>query len=107
MDKVIWKSTEEGPYFLGNVLVRVRVVFLPNCFLILSLHKHRSVEAFLNKKNYIIDNNSIDNNIILYQSLSCIDLILKKEKEKERVVLIWPFVSKFQSSNMHKHKNFL
>ena len=45
MDKVIWKSTGEWPYFLGNVLVRVRVVFLPDCHLILSLFKHRGVEA--------------------------------------------------------------
>ena len=30
MDKVIWKLTGERPYFLGNVLVEVRIVFLPN-----------------------------------------------------------------------------
>ena len=46
MDKSIWKSTGEQPYFLGNVLVEVRVVFLPDCPLILSLLKHRDVEAF-------------------------------------------------------------
>ena len=51
MDKVIWKLTGEIPYFLGNVLLRVKVVFLPNCHLVLSLYKHRSVRAFLNKKN--------------------------------------------------------
>ena len=38
-------------YFLDNVLVGVRVVFLPNCLLVLSLHKHRGVRAFLNQKN--------------------------------------------------------
>ena len=45
MDKVIWKSTGEWPYFLGNVLVGVRVVFLSDCHLVLSLFKHRGVEA--------------------------------------------------------------
>ena len=37
--------------FLGNVLIGVRTVFLPNCPLILFLLKHRSAGAFLNKKN--------------------------------------------------------
>ena len=37
--------------FLGNVLVGVRVVFLPDYPLVLSLLKHRGVGAFLNKKN--------------------------------------------------------
>ena len=37
--------------FLGNVLIGVRVVFLPNCPLILFLLKHRTTWAFLNKKN--------------------------------------------------------
>ena len=46
MDKVIWKLIGEGPYFLGNVLVGVRVVFLPDCPLILSLLKYRDVGAF-------------------------------------------------------------
>ena len=51
MDKSIWKSTGEWPYFLGNVLVEVRVVevrvvFLPDCPLILPLLKHRDVGAF-------------------------------------------------------------
>ena len=35
---------------MGNVLVKVRVVFLPDCPLILSLFKHRDVGAFLKKK---------------------------------------------------------
>ena len=48
MDKVIWKITREKSYFVGNVLVGVRVAFLPECPLILSLLKHRGVEAFLN-----------------------------------------------------------
>ena len=51
MDKAIWKSTEEWLYFLDNILVGVRVVFLPNCTLVLSLLKYRSVEVFLNLKN--------------------------------------------------------
>ena len=51
MDKVIWKSIGEWPYFLDNVLVRVRVVFLPDCHLVLSLLKHRGIGAFLNPKN--------------------------------------------------------
>ena len=46
MDKSIWKSTGEWPYFLGNVLVKVIVVFLPDCPLILSLLKYRDVGAF-------------------------------------------------------------
>ena len=46
MDKIIWKSTGEWSYFLGNVLVEVRVVFLPDCPLILSLLKHRDVGTF-------------------------------------------------------------
>ena len=51
MDKAIRKSTGEWPYFLGNVLVGVRVVFLPDCPLILFLLKYKGVSAFLNKKN--------------------------------------------------------
>ena len=33
-------------YFVGNILIEVRVVFLPDCPLILSLLKHRDVGAF-------------------------------------------------------------
>ena len=47
MDKAIWKSTEKWPYFLGNVLVGVRVVFLLDCHSVLSLLKHRG----FNQKN--------------------------------------------------------
>ena len=50
MDKKICKLTEEWSYFLCNVLVGVRVTFLLNCPLVLSLLKHRGVEAFLNQK---------------------------------------------------------
>ena len=50
MNKTIWKLTIERSYFLGNVLVRVRVEFLPNCLLVLSLLKHRNVKVFLNQK---------------------------------------------------------
>ena len=45
------KVTGEWSYFLGNVLVGVRVVFLLECLLILSLFKYKGVGAFLNKKN--------------------------------------------------------
>ena len=51
MDKTIWKLIGEWPYFLGNVLVGVKVVFLSDCPLILFLLKHRSVGVFLNQKN--------------------------------------------------------
>ena len=51
MNKEVWKSTREWPYFLGNVLLEVKVVFLPDCPLILSILKHRDVEAFLNQKD--------------------------------------------------------
>ena len=50
MDKEIWKSIGDWPYFLGNILVRVRVVFLPDYSLVLSLLKHRDVRVFFNKK---------------------------------------------------------
>ena len=50
-DKTIWKSTREQSYFLDNVLVGVKVVFLPDCPLVLSLLKHKGVGAFFNKKN--------------------------------------------------------
>ena len=48
MDKVIWKPSRESPYFVGNVIVQVRHVFLPDYPLLLSLLKYRGVEAFLN-----------------------------------------------------------
>ena len=51
-------------YFLGNILVGVRVVFLPNCPLVLSLLKHRGVGIFLNKKMRIPNNESSLNNSI-------------------------------------------
>ena len=59
MDKVIWKLirklkkkiTGEWSYFLGNILVGVRVIFLPDCPLVLFLLKYKGVGAFLNKKN--------------------------------------------------------
>ena len=50
MDKKIWKSAEMWSYFLGNVLVGVKVIFLPNYPLVLSIFKHRDVGAFLSKK---------------------------------------------------------
>ena len=48
MNKSIWKLIGEWSYFLGIVLVGVRVVFLPDCPLVLSLFKLRGVRAFLN-----------------------------------------------------------
>ena len=45
MDKVIWKLTGNS-YFLDNVLVGVRVTFLPDYPLVLSLLKHRDVGHF-------------------------------------------------------------
>ena len=50
MDKVIWKLIENLSYFLGNILMGVRVAFLPDYSLILSLLKHRDIEAFWTKK---------------------------------------------------------
>ena len=47
MDKTIWKSIGEWPYFLGNILVGVRVVFLLDCHLVLSLLKYKGVGVFL------------------------------------------------------------
>ena len=51
MDKAIWKSTRKQPYFVGNILVGVRVIFLLDCPLVLSLLKLKGVEVFLNQKN--------------------------------------------------------
>ena len=45
------KFNREWPYFLGNVLIGVRIVFLPDCHLILSLLKDRDVRIFFNQKN--------------------------------------------------------
>ena len=50
MDKVIWKSIGEWSYFLDNILVGVRVVFLSDRHLVLSLLNHRGVGVFLNQK---------------------------------------------------------
>ena len=51
MDKIIWESIREWPYFLDNVLMGIRIVFLSDCPLVLSLLKYRGVGVFLNKKN--------------------------------------------------------
>ena len=37
-------------YFVGNVLLQVRHVFLPDYFLVLSLLRHKGVGIFLNQK---------------------------------------------------------
>ena len=48
-ENLIYKwITEKWSYFLGNVLMGVRVVFLPNCPIVLFLLKHRGIWAFLN-----------------------------------------------------------
>ena len=52
MNKVIWKLIRNLSYFLGNVLMRGRVAFLPDYPLILSLLKHRGVEAFFELKKW-------------------------------------------------------
>ena len=46
MNKEIWKLIGEWPYFLGNGLLGVSVVFLPDYLLILFLLKHRDVRVF-------------------------------------------------------------
>ena len=43
-----FEKLQESNPILGNVLVGVRVAFLPECPLVLSLLKHRGVGAFLN-----------------------------------------------------------
>ena len=48
MNKLISKITGKWSYFLGNILVGIKVTFLPDCPLILSLFKHRSIKIFLN-----------------------------------------------------------
>ena len=48
MDKTIRKFIREWSYFLGNILVGIRVAFSLNYPLVLSLLKHKSVGAFLN-----------------------------------------------------------
>ena len=44
---------EECSYFVGNVLVQVRHVFLPDYPLVLFLSKPRDVGVFWNKKNSV------------------------------------------------------
>ena len=48
MNKSILKLIGKLSYFLGSILVGIKVAFLPNYPLILSLLKHRGVEVFLN-----------------------------------------------------------
>ena len=50
MNKSIWKLIGKLSYFLGSVLVGIRVAFLSNYPLILSLLKHRGVGHFWTKK---------------------------------------------------------
>ena len=46
MNKEIWKLAGEWPYFLGNVLMGYRVVFLPDYSLVLFLLKYKYVGVF-------------------------------------------------------------
>ena len=62
---------EKCSYFVGNVLVQVKYVFLSNYLLILSLLKPTGVRVFWNKKNSVQNpnrgnllNNNIDNKVI-------------------------------------------
>ena len=51
MDKTIRKFIREWSYFLGNILVEIRIAFLLNYPLVLFLLKYNGVGAFLNQKN--------------------------------------------------------
>ena len=55
-------------YFLGNVLVGVKVIFLPNYPLVLSIFKHRDVRAFLSKKKMKNSNrrSPLNNSVYIY-----------------------------------------
>ena len=48
MDKIIWKLTGKWSHFLGNVLVGVKVTFLPDYPVVLSLLKYKSIKTLLN-----------------------------------------------------------
>ena len=50
MDKIIWKSTREWPYFLDNVLMGIRIVFLSDYPLVLSLLKFRRCKGIFEQK---------------------------------------------------------
>ena len=63
MNKVIWKSIGEWSYFLSNVLVKIRVVFLPNYHLVLFLHTYRSLGVFQKKKKKSKQGSSLNNSI--------------------------------------------
>ena len=56
MDKTIWKSTGKWPYILGNILVKVKIVFLLDCLLVLSLLKYKGIRVSLNPKKMRIPN---------------------------------------------------
>ena len=46
-----FENQQESDPILGNVLVGVKVIFLPDYPLIFSLLKHRGVRVFLNQEN--------------------------------------------------------
>ena len=81
MNKSIWKLIGEWSYFLGNVLVEVRVAFLLDCHLVLSLLKHKGVGVFLNKKIRNPNRGSPLNNSIDASLLDC-PLVLSLLKHK-------------------------
>ena len=78
MDKEIWKSAGEWPYFLGKVLVGVGIVFLPDCPLVLSLLKHRDVGAFFTQKMRNPNQwNPLNSSIDIYIYIYILSLIIK------------------------------
>ena len=50
---MLWRSglVGECSYFIGNVLVQVKQVFLPDCPLVLSLLERGDIGVFWNQKN--------------------------------------------------------
>ena len=64
MDKVIWKPSREWSYFIGNILVQLKHVFLPDYPLLLSLLKHKSFRGiFEQKKSDSNRKNSLNSSI--------------------------------------------
>ena len=100
MDKIIWKSTGAWSYFLGNVLVGVRIAFLPDYSLVLFLLKHRGVGAFLKKKKRIpsrgnLLNSSIDKRITIVFCSTKTYHLFQSTKIKKIFWDTWP--------RMHEH----
>ena len=70
MDKGIWKLKGEWLYFLRNILVADKVVFLSDYHLVLFLLIYRRINAFLNQKKKQIrilnKNNPLNNSLDRY-----------------------------------------